>query len=244
VTPSQILSVSGDSSINIYSTTADDFPIAQVLKNAHRLGCHHIVTSKTNARAVTVGFGGEAKVWKYDNGMWKEDGEIRDASRKAGELWAVVLSPDGQYLAGTTYDGRVNVWDLDNGHQKVREYETKGSFGMSIDLVSDVRMANGAKLVLTMSFSPPMDASRPAAMNLVISTCSRQRRPVSSTPYRVSSSRSVLSSSHPAPRSLQQQAMLVSSPCTIPTLVSKSQTSVGMPPGLRVSTGAIPANTC
>ena len=61
---------------------------------------------------------------------------------KAGEIWAIALSEDGRYLAGTTYDGRVNVWDTETltasekgTAEKVREYETKGSFGMSIDLV-------------------------------------------------------------------------------------------------------------
>ena len=60
---------------------------------------------------------------------------------KAGEIWAIALSDDGKYLAGTTYDGRVNVWDTDTltsddgTAAKIREYETKGSYGMSIDLV-------------------------------------------------------------------------------------------------------------
>ena len=66
---------------------------------------------------------------------------------KAGELWAIALSEDGKYLAGTTYDGRVNVWDTTTinaaspeGIEKIREYETKGSFGMSVALVGT---ANG-----------------------------------------------------------------------------------------------------
>ena len=54
---------------------------------------------------------------------------------KPGEIWAIALSEDGQYLAATSSDGRINVWDnLANG-AKIREFETKGSFGMSIDLV-------------------------------------------------------------------------------------------------------------
>ena len=54
---------------------------------------------------------------------------------KAGEIWAIALSEDGQYLAATSVDGRINVWDnLANG-AKIREFETKGSFGMCIDLV-------------------------------------------------------------------------------------------------------------
>lgn len=54
---------------------------------------------------------------------------------KPGEIWAIALSEDGQYLAATSSDGRINVWDnLANG-AKIREFETKRSFGMSIDLV-------------------------------------------------------------------------------------------------------------
>ncbi|RMD39506.1 hypothetical protein DV735_g5620, partial [Chaetothyriales sp. CBS 134920] len=138
LTPTAILSGSGDAAIKIYST-ADDFRLTQVLKDAHRLGCHHIATSKAGDRAVSVGFGGEAKIWKLaDGGIWQQDGEIA-AAAKAGELWAVCLSADGQYLAGTTHDGRINVWDLLNKCEKIREYETKGSFGISIDLSPDGR---------------------------------------------------------------------------------------------------------
>ena len=61
---------------------------------------------------------------------------------KAGEIWAIALSENGRYLAGTTYDGRVNVWDTDTlatsekgDVSKIQQYETKGSFGVSVDLV-------------------------------------------------------------------------------------------------------------
>lgn len=56
---------------------------------------------------------------------------------KAGEIWAIALNEDGQFLASTTYDGRINVWDLGEGKKKIREYETKGSFGMCIDMSRD-----------------------------------------------------------------------------------------------------------
>lgn len=46
------------------------------------------------------------------------------------------MSEEGRYLASTAYDGRINVWDLAAERQKIREYETKGSFGMCIDMVS------------------------------------------------------------------------------------------------------------
>jgi len=69
-----------------------------------------------------------------------EDVKIR-TDNKAGEIWAIALSADGQYLAGTTYDGRINVWDLiaEGGPRKVREYETKGSFGLCVAFRKDGR---------------------------------------------------------------------------------------------------------
>lgn len=54
---------------------------------------------------------------------------------KAGEIWAIALSENGQYFAATSFDGRMNVWDNLADGAKIREFETKGSFGMSIDLV-------------------------------------------------------------------------------------------------------------
>ena len=111
----------------------------QTLNGAHKLGCHHIVTSRNGKYAASVGFGGEVKIWSTaEAGEWAEVGEIVEGN-KAGEIWAIALSEDGQYLASTTYDGRINVWDLLDGRKKIREFETKGSFGMCIDLSRDGR---------------------------------------------------------------------------------------------------------
>lgn len=54
---------------------------------------------------------------------------------KVGEVWAIKLSADGQYLAGTTHDGHIKVWDIQNGAEQIRDFETKGSFGTCIDIV-------------------------------------------------------------------------------------------------------------
>jgi WD40 repeat protein len=54
----------------------------------------------------------------------------------AGGTWAVALSDDGQYLAGVTQDGHIKVWDLNANGELIRDYETKGSFGTCLDMVS------------------------------------------------------------------------------------------------------------
>ncbi|KAI9731718.1 MAG: superkiller [Cirrosporium novae-zelandiae] len=140
VTPTQIISASGSSSLKIHSTTESDFPLIKSLEHVHKLGCHHVVVSKNGGKGASIGFGGEAKVWTIsEHGDWVEEGAIVDGN-KAGEMWAIALSENGQYLASTTYDGRINVWDTIADRTKIREYETKGSFGMCIDLSLDGRL--------------------------------------------------------------------------------------------------------
>lgn len=54
---------------------------------------------------------------------------------KTAGIWAPALSQDGQYLAGTTQDGHIKVWDLLGNGEQIRDHDTKGSFGTCIDLV-------------------------------------------------------------------------------------------------------------
>ncbi|KAI2632512.1 WD40 repeat-like protein [Hypomontagnella submonticulosa] len=147
-TPTALFSASGSSTIHIHATTQPAIPLAQSLTGAHKLGCHHIAVSRDGKIAASAGFGGEVKIWKLsesDTGEWQPLGELepaKNASKSAGEVWAIALSENGQYLASTTYDGRINVWDLfGDRSEKLREYETgmagSGSFGLCVDLSRD-----------------------------------------------------------------------------------------------------------
>jgi len=137
-TSTQLLSASGSSSINVYDTTKPDFPVIQTLDKAHSLGIHHLVTAKEDKarRAASAGFEGKVKIWtQTEEGEWAEDGEITDQN-KPGEVWAIALSADGLYLASSSINGKINVWSLDKAQDmpRIREYETKGSFGLCVDL--------------------------------------------------------------------------------------------------------------
>ncbi|KAI0193533.1 meiotic recombination protein rec14 [Xylaria flabelliformis] len=149
--PNALLSASGSSTIHVHASNQPDSPLIQSLTGAHKLGCHHIAVSRNGKVAASVGFGGDVKIWKVSesgSGEWEPFGELDagKASEKgrggAGELWTIALSEDGQFLASTTYDGRINVWDLfgDRG-ATLREYETgtagSGSFGLCVDLSRD-----------------------------------------------------------------------------------------------------------
>lgn len=143
-TQKSILSAGGSSTIHIHDTTDPAFPLKQSISDAHKLGCHHLCTSKNGRYAASAGFGGEVKIWALnaETGEWAGNGEITGATVQAGEVWALALSEDGGYLASTTNDGRINVWDIvDEAKPKIREYETgsagSGSFGMCVDLSAD-----------------------------------------------------------------------------------------------------------
>ncbi|KAJ5761893.1 Meiotic recombination protein Ski8/Rec14 [Penicillium nucicola] len=153
VTDKQVLSVSGSPSIKVHSTADSEFPLVQSIDDAHEIGCHHIVTDARGSRAISAGFDGKIKAWSCQDGYWAADQQLI-ADLKAVDLWAIALTEDGQYLAGVTKDGRVNVFDLAAGGTQIRNHETKGSFGYCIDLSADGRFLatgheNGAVYIFT-----------------------------------------------------------------------------------------------
>lgn len=165
----QLLSASGGNSIHIHNIKSgttihtDDpiaenpFPLVQTLEKVHVLGCHHICISREGFHAASVGFGGEVKLWVLgEDERWTEQGVIKgmarlvdgltlltSADKNAGEHWAPALSSDGRYLAITTFDGRINVYDTTTITKdtsvkptKITQFETKGVQGMCVDIVS------------------------------------------------------------------------------------------------------------
>lgn len=143
-TPKAVISGSGSSVLHVHDTTDPSFPLKQSIPDAHKLGCHHICSSQNGQSVASAGFGGEVKIWTVEQatGEWSLKSEISSSSGKPGEAWALALSEDGSYLATTTNDGRVNVWDTTNeAIPKIQEYETgspgSGSFGLCVDLSRD-----------------------------------------------------------------------------------------------------------
>ncbi|KAJ5037118.1 Ski complex subunit Rec14 [Penicillium rubens] len=148
ITDKQILSVSGASSIKVHSTTDADFPLVQSIDGAHTIGCHHIAINGNGSRAITAGFDGEIKAWSCEDGHWTADRKLTGcngpnkstADLTGADAWAIAISEDGQYLAGVTQEGRINVWDLSADGTRIRDHETRGNFGTCIDLSPDGRL--------------------------------------------------------------------------------------------------------
>jgi hypothetical protein len=141
-TPHGLLSASGSSTLCFHSTSEPSFPLQQKITGAHKLGCHHVATARGGLGnvAASVGFGGEIKLWKRkeDGSGWELWWEVAPSKTNGGDVWAIALSADENYLACTTSDGRIHVWDL-VGRERIQTYETGsstggGSFAMAVDL--------------------------------------------------------------------------------------------------------------
>ncbi|KAK3344662.1 WD40-repeat-containing domain protein [Neurospora tetraspora] len=160
-TSNTLISASGSSHLLIHSTTTSPtFPLTQTLSNAHRLGCHHVTTARSSGPGntfVSVGFGGETKVWHRnpESDQWSLYWTLPTPENKKekGDVWAVALSADEGYLAATTSDGRIHVWDL-VGKEKIQSYETGASAG------GGGGGGGGQESVGTGSFAMAVDLSR------------------------------------------------------------------------------------
>lgn len=90
-TPTTLITASGSSTIRIFSTVPsrdssdgtggqaldeginagsglDPFPLVKSLERVHKIGCHHVTASQDGKRLVSVGFGGEVKIWDCESG--------------------------------------------------------------------------------------------------------------------------------------------------------------------------------
>jgi superkiller protein 8 len=90
VTPTQLISTSGSSTIKIHSTTSggninpesatdeNPFPEVQVLEKAHSLGCHHVCAASEGGAFASVGFEGDVKLWREgEDGVWAVQGVVK-----------------------------------------------------------------------------------------------------------------------------------------------------------------------
>ncbi len=74
--------------MKVHSTVDPEFPVVQTLDYVHKLGCHHLVTSKDGKRAASVGFGGEVKLWRCrGRGDGNVAGESQESGKRGEEQW-------------------------------------------------------------------------------------------------------------------------------------------------------------
>ena len=90
VTPTQLISASGSSTIKIHSTASggsinpesateeNPFPEVQALEKSHSLGCHHVCAASEGGVFASVGFEGDVKLWSAgEDGTWTAKGCIK-----------------------------------------------------------------------------------------------------------------------------------------------------------------------
>lgn len=63
------------------------------------------------------------------------------------EAWTISISPDDAVVASGTQHGRVNIWNMQEGHEKVATLETHNKFVLGIAFSrgeSDVKLVTSA----------------------------------------------------------------------------------------------------
>ncbi|KAK9330533.1 WD40-repeat-containing domain protein [Lipomyces starkeyi] len=126
---------SGNSTLKLWDAASNDHELVLTIKTTHRLGIHHVCANKELGLIAAVGFDGEISVWS-----------LQDCSCRAvisdlkTAYWAARFSADGEFLAATSLEGGITVWNAaSEDFEKCGELATKGSSGLAIDYSNDGR---------------------------------------------------------------------------------------------------------
>ncbi|KAK9453948.1 WD40-repeat-containing domain protein [Dipodascopsis uninucleata] len=134
-TPDYLITTSGDSQIKLWNATSQEHELSRTIETDHKIGIHHISSSKETGLLALCGFDGVISVYNLEDGKFR--GKL---SSEQTAHWAVRFSSDGEYLAATTLDGKIHVWNmLEEPFTRCGELETKGFSGLCIDYSNDGR---------------------------------------------------------------------------------------------------------
>lgn len=124
---------SGDGNITLWDNGEVDPKPLHLLR--YKLGIHHVATDELGSILAAVSF--DAKLHLYDLKQLKPCEELLPIIKESNDCWAVALSNDGKFLAVSTIQGLVNLWDLTTG-TKLHSFGTnRKGFGLSVALSSD-----------------------------------------------------------------------------------------------------------
>jgi WD40 repeat protein/serine/threonine protein kinase len=102
-TPSRLVSVSGDGTLNLFDTTTYE-KVRDI--NAHGADVWSIAFSPDGARLASASIDRTIKLWDVMSGK-----EVLLLRGHAGGVLGVAFSPDGNLLASSGRDGTVRIWD-------------------------------------------------------------------------------------------------------------------------------------
>ncbi|KAK9450222.1 WD40-repeat-containing domain protein [Limtongia smithiae] len=132
-TPDLAITCSGDSTVNFWSAVLPDHSLVKTLSTEHKLGIHHLCAHSEAGLLATSGFEGEVAVYSISDGT-----RLHRFSDSKSALWAIRFSPDGDFLAATTLDGRILVWNVSGETaEHCGTLEAKNSAGLCIDYSND-----------------------------------------------------------------------------------------------------------
>jgi superkiller protein 8 len=124
---------SGDGDITLWDNGEVNPKPLHLLR--YKVGIHHLAVDGIGHTLAAVSFDGRLHL--FDLKDLKPKQEFPDILKESTDSWAVALSSDGQFLAVTTVQGLVNLWDLTTGVKLHSLSTNRKGFGLSVALSSD-----------------------------------------------------------------------------------------------------------
>jgi WD repeat-containing protein 61 len=111
-------------------------PTLQATSQPQKVGVNSVVALKDGSQAVA----------SYQDGMIRffslpDMTEVDSIDAGMLEAWTVCLSPNDDVLVSGTQKGSVNIWSMQEGHEKVATLETHNKFILSSAFSADVKLA-------------------------------------------------------------------------------------------------------
>src|SRR5262249_11891359 len=97
-----IVSVSADKEITVWNSS--DYTKRYILKGHKDAGISIAMSSDGN-RLASTDMGGTMKIWDLTTGQ-----ELGSVQAHIGLIWSVCFADDGQYIATSGNDKKINVW--------------------------------------------------------------------------------------------------------------------------------------
>ncbi|KAK9475156.1 WD40-repeat-containing domain protein [Dipodascopsis tothii] len=134
-TPSVVVSASGDSAVRVWAASGDHAPL-YTISTAHRVGIHHVATCTERGLVAFAGFDGTISIWT----LAEPAACLVTISDDKVSFWAIRFSPEGEYLAATSLDGKVYIYSVgDDSSTLSGVLDTRGTPGLSLDYSLNAR---------------------------------------------------------------------------------------------------------
>ncbi|ODQ67839.1 WD40 repeat-like protein [Nadsonia fulvescens var. elongata DSM 6958] len=128
------ITASGDSAVTLWDN--DSEKTEPITLSGFTIGVHHLSIDGFKEKLAAVGFDSKIKLFDL---LKLQEIPLPVLNQTVKGAWAIKLSLDGTFLAISTVEGNIVLWDVIEDKEK-RSFQTKGTFGTTIDISRDDKL--------------------------------------------------------------------------------------------------------